>query len=164
MRGYNQFFVRNLIIKLLLAAMIVAFVWSRGYELFVTWGPSMEPTLESGDIIVVNKISYDYTSIDRFDVVVLRDVEDGGYMVKRIVGLPMEVIEIKDGTIYIDGRQAKFNYRIKPDRLDVQPVKVPAGHYFYIGDNMEWTTWGLVTGDNVVGKAKIKNEKNRMVL
>ena len=143
-------------LQICFALIVIVFVWSRGYELFMTWGPSMEPTLGTGDLVVVNKIFYDYTSIDRFDIVVLKDIEDSGYMIKRIIGLPMEVIEIKDGTIYIDGRQAKFNYRIKPDRLDVQPVKIPAGHYFYIGDNMEWTTWGVVAEDDVVGKVNKK--------
>ena len=143
-------------LQICFALIVIVFVWSRGYELFMTWGPSMEPTLGTGDLVVVNKIFYDYTSIDRFDIVVLKDIEDSGYMIKRIIGLPMEVIEIKDVTIYIDGRQAKFNYRIKPDRLDVQPVKIPAGHYFYIGDNMEWTTWGVVAEDDVVGKVNKK--------
>ena len=143
-------------IKLCLAAVVIAFVWSRGYELFVAWGPSMAPTLKTGNLIVVNKIFYDYTDIDRLDVVVLRDADEGGYLIKRIIGLPMEVVEIKDGVFYINGIQQNFDYKTKPDRLDVEPVKVPAGCYFYIGDNMEWTTWGIVAEEDVVGKAQIK--------
>ena len=143
-------------LQICLALIIVAFVWSRGYELFLTWGPSMEPTLKTGDLVIVNKIFYDYTAIDRLDVVVLKDVEDGGYMIKRIIGLPMEIIEIKRGIVFIHGKKTKLDYKANTEKLYVEPIKVPAGHYFYIGDNFEWSTWGIIRERDIVGKANKK--------
>jgi len=116
----------------------------------------MEPTLENGDLIVVNKIFYNYTTIDRLDVVTLNDIEDGGYMVKRIIGMPMEVIEIREGIVYVDGKIANFDYKIKPYRLNVRPTKVPAGCYFYIGDNMGETVWGIIDEADIIGKVQSK--------
>lgn len=135
---------------------VLAFVWTRGFEFFLTTGNSMSPTLESGDMIVVNKIFYNYTTIDRYDVVVLNDTEDGGYMVKRIIGLPNEVIEIKAGTIYANQKPIKINHEIKPNDLYMPPTKIPPSEYFYIGDNRGITAWGIIEEENIVGKASIK--------
>jgi|TARA_R110000824_G_scaffold64286_4_gene168086 signal peptidase I len=137
-------------------ATAVSFVWTSGYKFFITEGVSMEPTLENGDLIVVNKIFYNYTTIDRLDVVTLNDIEDGGYMVKRIIGMPMEVIEIREGIVYVDGKIANFDYKIKPYRLNVRPTKVPAGCYFYIGDNMGETVWGIIDEADIIGKVQSK--------
>jgi signal peptidase I len=144
------------VVKLLVMATAVSFVWTSGYKFFITEGVSMEPTLENGDLIVVNKIFYNYTTIDRLDVVTLNDIEDGGYMVKRIIGMPMEVIEIREGIVYVDGKIANFDYKIKPYRLNVRPTKVPAGCYFYIGDNMGETVWGIIDEADIIGKVQSK--------
>jgi|SaaInlV_100m_DNA_2_1039680.scaffolds.fasta_scaffold02206_3 signal peptidase I len=155
-KNNSSFMFVPVMMKLCIMAIAISFVWSRGYKVFVTDGVSMEPTLKSGDLIVVNKIFYDYTTVDRLDVVTIRDIEDGGYMVKRIVGMPMEVIEIRDGIVYVNGKKANFDYKIKPYRLDVKPTKVPAGCYFYIGDNMGETVWGIISDANIIGKVQSK--------
>ena len=139
-----------------LIILLLSFVWSRGYELFITWGPSMEPTLKTGDLIVVNKVFYDYTTIDRLDVVVLKDTEDGGHMIKRIIGLPMEIIEIKQGAVFINGKKTELDYNANTEKLDIESIRVPSGHYFYIGDNFEWSTWGIIKESDIVGKANKK--------
>lgn len=156
MKDNSSFLFVPSVLKLCVIAVAISFVWTRGYEVFITDGISMEPTLESGDLIVVNKIFYDYTTVDRLDIVTIKDTEDGGYMVKRIVGMPMEVIEILDGVIYVNGKKANFNYRIKPYRLDVGPMKVPVGCYFYIGDNIGETVWGIISYADIIGKVQNK--------
>jgi len=139
-----------------LLMILLVFLWTRNHGTFKTTGSSMSPTLESGDVFVVDKFSHGDVSIDRFDIVVFNDLEDGGYMIKRIVGLPNEVIEIKNGVIYINQKPTKKNHRIKPNSLTVEPVRVPANSYFYVGDNRDATVWGIVGREDIVGKAIIE--------
>lgn len=149
-------FIRTHLVPLGVSAVILVFVWTRGFGVFVTSGESMNPTLENGDIIFINKIFYDYATVDRYDVIVMRDNDDGGYMVKRVIGLPNETIEIKDGIIYVNQKPTKTTQRIKPNYTNMKPIGIPANCYFYIGDNREDTTWGIVREEDIVGKASIK--------
>ena len=68
-------------------------------------GSSMQPALETEDVVLVNRLIYDFQSPDRFDVVVFRR-EDGKWNVKRVIGLPGETVQIKDGKIYINDSTA----------------------------------------------------------
>ena len=69
-------------------------------------GSSMEPVLESGDVVLMNRLSYDIGKPNRFDVVVFeREGQQPG--IKRIIGLPGETVQIKNGSVYIDGEALK---------------------------------------------------------
>ena len=114
---------------------------------------SMYPTLQVGDRIIVNKLSYDLHSIHRGDIVVFArpPLEDQEYadLVKRVIGLPGETISSKDGHVYIDGK--RLNEPWLPPGPDSYtgalpgdphpqfnlpgPVKIPAGEYYVMGDN-----------------------------
>lgn len=93
-------------------------------------GPSMNPTLASGDIMILNKVS----KIDRFDIVVIKSKKSPEILIKRVIGLPGETVEIKDGKIYINGKVLKENYG-KGETSNYNYIKVPKGEYFVLGDN-----------------------------
>jgi len=93
-------------------------------------GPSMIPTLKSGDIMILNKVS----KIDRFDIVVINSEKSPEILIKRVIGLPGETVEIKDNKIYINGKVLKDKYgKGKTSNYDL--VKVPSDEYFVLGDN-----------------------------
>ncbi len=73
----------------------------------------MTPTLENGDRILVNKMSYRIHSIKRNDVVIVRQSgsEHNYYSADRVIGLPGETVQIKEGRVYIDGERLKEKYR-----------------------------------------------------
>lgn len=93
-------------------------------------GPSMEPTLKSGDIMILNKVS----KIDRFDIVVIKSDKSPEVLIKRVIALPGESVEITDGKIYINGQVLKDKYG-DGNTSDYPYTTVPKGQYFVLGDN-----------------------------
>lgn len=140
---------------------------------------SMRPTLLEGDLILVNKFIYGakipftkyrlpkVVEIKRGDVVVFIYPEDPKKdFIKRMVGLPGDVIEIKNGTIFVNEQplvEPVFNQRYYYNRGDFakedQKLIVPADNYFVLGDNSgsskDSRYWGFVPKDNVLGQAMV---------
>lgn len=93
-------------------------------------GDSMNPTLKNGDIMILNKVA----KIDRFDIVVIRSKKINEVLIKRVIALPGETIEVNNGVIYINGKKLKDKYG-SGVTSDVGKMKVPEGEYFVMGDN-----------------------------
>ena len=130
-------------------------------------GPSMSPTLENGDQILVNRFLYKLFEPGRNDLVVFspNGNQKSHYYVKRIIGLPGDVIEIKDGIVYV-------NREPFPEKLEVEPVEnalmaeqeiiVGEEEYFVLGDNRNnsedsrYASIGNVKKDHITGKAWLR--------
>ena len=123
-------------------------------------GSSMEPVLESGDVVLMNRLSYDIGKPSRFDVVVFeREGQQPG--IKRIIGLPGETIQIKDGQILIDGETYQENGEfpgIENAGVAETKVALDSGEYFVLGDNRNnsedsrYADMGNVKKRNIIGK------------
>ena len=101
-------------------------------------GTSMSPTLENGDCLIVDKITYKIREPERYEVIVF-PYRDGSsrYYVKRIIGLPGETIQIIDGYVYIDGEKIDEPYlteTIKEAGSAVVPITLGEDEYFVMGD------------------------------
>lgn len=133
-------------------------------------GISMEPALEDGDRLVIDKLSYHFHEPERFDIVVFPQALDV-YYVKRIIGLPGETVQIINGKIYIDDMILVENYGNEPMEEESsmnEPVTLGENQYFVLGDNRNYSidsrdpSVGLVSGNYVVGKVikwrKAENE------
>jgi signal peptidase I len=138
---------------------------------------SMEPTLHCAgaglgctarfsDRVLANRFIYHFVDPDRGDIVVFetpleaqRDCGAGGTFVKRIIGLPGEVLEVRSGHVHIDGVRLRETY-VMPDRRDtskrVPPYRIPKDHYYVMGDNRvqscDSTVWGALPRANLIGK------------
>jgi signal peptidase I len=131
-------------------------------------GPSMQPTLHSGEFLWVNKAAYfrmngEYPlgGPQRGDIAVLKAPDSEDDLIKRVIGLPGDTLSIQHGTVYINARplqepyislHASYNFPI-----DGGEVKVPQGQYFVLGDNRgnsrdSHLGW-FVPADNFVGRA-----------
>lgn len=129
-------------------------------------GQSMYPTLEDRDQLMVDKLSYRFTSPKRFDIVVFRYLyQENTYYIKRIIGLPGETVQIVDGTIYIDGEVLEEDYgyeTILDAKRASQPVLLGEDEYFVMGDNRNDSTDSRdaavanVSRDQIVGKAFLR--------
>lgn len=95
-------------------------------------GPSMNPTLKNGDIMILNKLS----KIDRFDIVVINSKHLNDVLIKRVIALPGETLEVVNGVIYINGKKLDDKYAYGKTS-DVGKMKIPEGEYFVMGDNRE---------------------------
>jgi signal peptidase I len=125
----------TIVVALVLALII------RAFFLQVFWIPSgsMEPTLGISDRIVVDKVSYHFRQPRRLEVIVFRAVELPGSekkdLIKRLVGLPGETLQLKDGVLHINGQPVQENHPIRYDYMNYGPITIPPGHYFVMGDN-----------------------------
>ena len=129
-------------------------------------GSSMYPTLHDGDNLLVDKISYRFTDIERFDIIVFEyQHEENVYYIKRIIGLPGETVQITDGNIYINGEllEEDYGYEVmESDGLAAEPVTLGENEYFVLGDNRNDSTdsrdprVGNITRDIIVGKAFVR--------
>ncbi|MGN0375832.1 MAG: signal peptidase I [Butyrivibrio sp.] len=103
-------------------------------------GHSMNNTLQNGDVVLVNKAVYQFRDPQRFDVVVFKPNigNVSQYYIKRIIGLPGETVQIKDGKIYIDGSLLGNDVTdtvIYNGGSATEPVKLGYDEYFVLGDN-----------------------------
>ncbi|MFD1428133.1 signal peptidase I [Kroppenstedtia sanguinis] len=108
-----------------------------GLALSVVNGTSMMPTLEDGDRLLINKLHFMFSQPQRNDVVTFKDPSrKGKYLVKRVVGVPGDRIEIKGGDLYRNGKKVHEPY-IDTDIEDGDfgPVTVKKGSLFVMGDN-----------------------------
>lgn len=125
-------------------------------------GPSMNPTLEDGEIVIVNKLAYNISDIDRYDVVAYSLIEEDGYFdIKRVVGMPGETVTIKDGYIYINDKplqNSPFTEKIITAGLASESIKLGDGEYFVLGDNINnsedsrYSNVGNISEVEILGK------------
>ena len=113
-------------------------------------GSSMSPTYQSGSLNFVNKLSYAAEDPIRGDVVALR--ADGELLLKRIVGMPGEVVSIESGEVRINGVPLADEFSRYPVPWHLQPVPLGLDEYFVIGDNRSASVFGRINEDQILGK------------
>ena len=124
----------------------------------VVEGPSMQPTLQTGDRVLVNKLGYRFGNPERGDVVLLRG-DDGDLLIKRVAATGGETVAARGGNIYVDGEPLREPYALKaaPAMLTVEPTTVPPGHVYVLGDNRGNSTdsryFGPVPQERLAGEA-----------
>jgi signal peptidase I len=145
-------------------------------------GASMDPSLENGEFLLVNSIVYSEVNLQKFadwvpfwdpdppdvrqifhgpergDIVIVNPRQrDDRDLVKRIVGIPGDLFEIRNGTVFINGHELIEPYIKEPWRGALDPIEIPADFYFVMGDNRnnsaDSRSFGLVDEDDIIGKA-----------
>ena len=128
----------------------------------VVRGQSMYKTLHNKDVMILNKLSYKFNDIKRFDIVVIKLPNE--LIIKRIIGLPGDKIEYKNNKLYVNGKRVKENFdKIDDTTLedynteDLGSITVPKGYYFVLGDNRKNSADSRVIGfikeKSIQGKA-----------
>ncbi|MDR1160134.1 MAG: signal peptidase I [Syntrophomonadaceae bacterium] len=153
-------------LKELISIVLIAFVLSMVLRFFVVEGRlipsgSMLPTIQENDRVMINKMIYHFKDPQRGDIVVLDPpaaLQETELFIKRVVGLPGETVEVRNGKVYINGEPLQEPYTNGPFDYQYGPVVVPEDGLFVMGDNRGnsfdshlWNAW--LTIDRLKGKA-----------
>lgn len=174
--------LRENVEAVLIAILLALFIRSFVVQAFKIPSGSMKPTLQIGDHILVNKFTYgvdlpftDITIIpggqpERRDIIVFEyPVEPDKDFIKRVIGVPGDVVEIKNKDVYVNGERLEQGYTMhtenhiipgeKAERDNFGPVTVPENEYFVLGDNRDNSYdsrfWGFVEERALKGEAFI---------
>jgi signal peptidase I len=149
------------VIETVLYALVLALIL-RTFVIQAIWIPSgsMIPALEPGDRVLVLKFWYHMPKVEpkRGQIIVFKyPVDPQRDFVKRLIGLPGDTVEIREGRVFINSREIAEPYVQHPDNLSMEPKVVPDNNYFCLGDNransQDSRFWGFVRGDFVRGPA-----------
>ncbi|GIW16180.1 MAG: hypothetical protein KatS3mg063_2033 [Tepidiforma sp.] len=183
--GKLKAWVREVVETVMLAALVFLSVRA-SFGNFKVDGNSMYPTLENGEFLIVNKLVYSEVDLEKLsnflpfidpgsdptryvfhgpqrgDIIVLRDPRDPNTdLIKRVIGLPGETIEIVNGKVYINDRLLEEPYITTPWNDTLPKILIPEDEYFVMGDNRNNSLdsrsaqVGLVSKDLIIGKATL---------
>jgi signal peptidase I len=150
--------LRDLSVSVVIAIIVILFL----YQPVKVEGTSMTPALVNDERIFINKFVYRFglSDIVRGDTIVFWAPEDSSKSyIKRVIGVPGDVVEIVDGTVILNGQRQeepyiRAEYR---DRMSMTRRLIEAGHYFVLGDHRNSSndsrSWGTVPRDAIYGKA-----------
>ena len=154
---------------LLYIVLIIALTWTVvtfvGQRTEVS-GSSMETTLSDKDQLIVDKMTYRFRDPKRYDIVVFPyQYQDNTYYIKRIIGLPGETVQVKNGEVYIDGEILGEDYgaeAMEDAGIASEPIELGTDEYFVLGDNRNHSSdsrdpsVGVLRREDLIGRAWIR--------
>lgn len=160
LRGVTEFLKDAAKYIITIIVVILIFIYIISIQQIV--GPSMKPTLSKDDVVIVNKV---YKTLSRGDIIVF-EYDGMKNLVKRIVGMPGDIIEYKDNTLYINNQAYKEPYLqdnvVTSDfkLADINETKIPKEEYFVLGDNrensMDSRKIGLIKKKDIIGRVGLR--------
>ena len=152
-------FFRDIIAPILVGLAVFA-IFQASVGSFKVYGSSMLPGIEQGDYILVSKAAYFFNEPQHGDIIVLHSPQDPNTdLIKRIIAVPGDAVEIKDNTVFVNDTALVEPYTLEPPHYLMLSEEIPTGHYFVLGDNRNnssdshrgWT----VPRENIIGRAWI---------
>ena len=121
-----------------MALIIVILVKHFLFQPFFVQGASMEPTYQDREYLIIDELSYRFHEPQRGDVVVFRYPNDPSqYFIKRVIGLPGDTVEVREGSVWVNGKRLdESSYLdVSVETIGTTDLTIPAGYYFLMGDN-----------------------------
>jgi signal peptidase I len=124
-------------------------------------GQSMEPNLHNNERLIIEKITYRFRSPERGDIVVIRPPRHTSVpLIKRVIGLPGDMVEIKLNKVYVNGEPLDEEYLEQPTLGNMPAHLVPEGHMLVLGDNRRASndsrSFGMVPYEDIIGRAWLR--------
>ena len=150
-------FLRGTLITLIIAA-VICIAFQASLQTFRVFMSSMEPSFHEGQRLLVNKAAYHFGEPERGDVVIFKAPGNrSGDYIKRVIALPGDTVEVKDGAVYVNGIKLVEPYIKSPPEYALEEQKIPDNMYFVLGDNRNNSddshSGFLVPRQNMIGKA-----------
>jgi len=127
---------RRKTLVIIIVVIVLVILFKTTLQIFPVIGDSMEPGLQWGQQLLTNKTAYHFHEPERGDVIILRppfNPEVG--FIKRLIAVPGDTVEVKDGAVYINGLKLSEPYIKEPPTYTFPPQKIPDDEYFVLGDN-----------------------------
>jgi signal peptidase I len=154
----NKKYIRNKLLVFIVACICLFVIRSYFFSLGKVDGESMYPTLNDHDYVLLNKVSYKIGEPKRFDIIMFT-LPDNSVLIKRVIGLPGEILEYKNNHLYVNGRIVKESF-LKEETEDFETMSIPDGEIFVMGDNRDHSTDSRVFGtlpiSHILGKHLLK--------
>jgi len=150
--------LRDFILPIVVALAIYGLL-SLTIDSFKVYGVSMLPTIQPDEYIIVNKTAYSIHEPQRGDIIVFHSPREPKDLIKRIIGLPGDTIEIRNRGVFVNGKVLSEPYTAERPNYELLPSQVPPDEYFVLGDNRNHSAdsrvgWTLPR-QNIIGKAWI---------
>ncbi len=153
-------FLRDILTTVVLAV-VIFFGLQATIQKYVIWEICMEPNFYDGQQVLVNKIIYKFQELTNGDIIILHPPSPydpkATPFIKRIIAIPGQTVEVKNGEVYVDGQKLYEPYIKEPPTYPVPLKTIPENEYFVLGDNRNnandsHTGW-TVPRQNIIGKA-----------
>lgn len=152
--------IREWIYTILIAVILVIIIRTFLLDSRIVPSSSMEPSIIPGDRLFVQKVTHRITGFERGDVVVFKPPTESGLqedLIKRLIALPGDTVEVKESVLYINGEPQEEPYISEPINYEMSPLTVPEDSIFVLGDNRNYSldshVWGFANINSVKGKA-----------
>ena len=156
----NKQEIKEWVVTILTALVLVIIIRTFLLDSRVVPTPSMVPTIQPGDRLFVEKVTHHFKGLQRGEVIVFVPPEQSHLkedLIKRLIALPGDTVEIREGKVHINGEAQVEPYLAEPIQYEFSPVTVPEGKIFVLGDNRNRSydshEWGYAELDSVKGKA-----------
>lgn len=161
-------FILDIIEILVIALAMFIFMYLFLFQPHQVRGLSMYPNFHDNDYLLTDKITYQIRPVKRGEIVVFKAPKNEEYdYIKRIIGLPGEMVKIYSGKVYVNGKQLEESYLPADIQTfggqfwrEGQTISVPENQYFVLGDNRNHSSdsreWGPVPKENIIGKAWVR--------
>ena len=163
LRDVREFIIDTL--KYILTIVVVIFIVMYVATVQQVVGPSMTPTFNDQDIVILNKLHYHIFDIKRYDIVSLK-YDGTKYLIKRVIGMPGDKVEYKNNKLYINGKVKKEDFldkNVTTDDFSLTSLgyeTIPKDMYLVLGDNREDSLdsreIGLISKEEIIGKVNLR--------
>lgn len=167
MKNYKfKFYFKYILVNIFIAVLIVLFLNNYIVSAAKIEGNSMQPSLKSKDRVLISKFLKKSNNIKRFDIIVFNKPREPKIsIIKRVIGLPNEIIKIENGNVYINNTLLKQTFLFKEKlflkkSLNIKALKISENHFFVLGDNRnnsnDSRAFGPVPEKNISGKVFLR--------
>ncbi len=161
-------FLKELIEIIAISLLAVFLIRSFLIQPFFVKGASMVPSFENGDYLIVDELTYRFRSPERGEVIVFKfPLDTGNYYIKRIIGIPEETVEIKNGQIIISNSSYPDGFILQESYLEQNrqggsnlKITLSSDEYFVMGDNRNFSydsrSWGALKKNLIIGTVRLR--------